>query len=107
MLPDILLASKNYHKIEELKQLLSPFGFNLKTAQDFGGTLDVIEDQPDLQGNALKKAEQWFKRTGLPSLADDTSMEVDALNGGPGVYSDREAEDEVTDSDNNARHLHE
>src|SRR5690625_5434432 len=85
MLPDILLASKNYHKIEELKQLLSPFGFNLKTAHDFEGTLDVIEDQPDLQGNALKKAEQWFKRTGLPSLADDTGLEVDALNGDRGV----------------------
>lgn len=107
MLPDILLASKNYYKIEELRQLLSPFGFNLKTAHDFEGTLDVIEDQPDLQGNALKKAEQWFKRTGLPSLADDTGLEVDALNGGPGVYSARYAGEGATDADNIVRLLDE
>src|SRR5690625_2649743 len=105
MLPEILLASKNSHKIEELKQLLSPFGFNVKTAHDFEGTLDIIEDQPDLQGNALKKAEQWFKRTGLPSLADDTGLEVDALNGGPGVYSARYAGEGATDADNFVRLL--
>ena len=49
------------------------------------------EDRPTLEGNALKKANYVFKTTGLPSLSDDTGLEVDALNGAPGVYSARYA----------------
>ncbi|MEX2344730.1 MAG: RdgB/HAM1 family non-canonical purine NTP pyrophosphatase [Balneolaceae bacterium] len=96
----LLLASANSHKIEELLQVLNPLGVELKSTLDFPGAEDVVEDQPDLNGNALKKARHWFKKTGLPSLADDTGLEVEALDGAPGVYSARYAGENVTYQDN-------
>ena len=99
--PDIIfLASGNVHKIDELKQVLQPLGINLKSTLDFPDAEEVEEDQPDLQGNALKKARFWFGKTGLPSVSDDTGLEVDALNGAPGVYSARYAGENPTYDDN-------
>ncbi|CAN5270222.1 non-canonical purine NTP diphosphatase [soil metagenome] len=92
----IFLASGNPHKIEELKQILNPMGIKLKSTLDYPAAGEVEEDQPGLKGNALKKARLWFKTTGLPSLADDTGLEVDALNGAPGVHSARYAGDDAT-----------
>ena len=100
MLNKIFLASGNPHKIEELKQMIEPLGIGLKSTLDFQDAHEVEEDQPDLKGNALKKARYWFKETGIPSLADDTGLEVDALNGAPGVYSARYAGENVTYEDN-------
>lgn len=96
----ILLASANPHKIEELRQVLAPMGIELKSTADYPGAGDVIEDKPHLEGNALKKARFWYMKTGIPSLADDTGLEVDALNGAPGVYSARYAGENVTYDDN-------
>lgn len=96
----IFLASGNPHKIEELQQVLQPLGIELKSTLDLNDPADVEEDQPDLQGNALKKARFWHQKTGLPSLADDTGLEVDALDGAPGVYSARYAGESVTYQDN-------
>lgn len=96
----ILLASANPHKIEELRQVLQPMGIELKSTADFPGRDDVDEDQPDLQGNALKKARFWYNETGLPALADDTGLEVEALDGAPGVYSARYAGEKATYQDN-------
>lgn len=96
----ILLASGNPHKIEELRQVLNPLGIDLKSTRDFGDAEDVIEDKPDLEGNALKKARYWHQFSGLPSLADDTGLDVDALNGAPGVYSARYAGEGATYNDN-------
>ena len=96
----LFIASANPHKIEELQQVLGPLGIGLRSALEYPGAEDVVEDQPGLQGNALKKARHWFKKTGLPSLADDTGLEVDALNGAPGVYSARYAGEDVTYQDN-------
>lgn len=87
----IFLASANPHKIEELRQNLSPLQIKITSTRDLEDAEDVIEDQPDLEGNALKKARHWHKVTGLPALADDTGLEVDALGGAPGVYSARYA----------------
>lgn len=100
MLKTIFLASGNPHKIEELKQMIEPLGIELKSTLDFPDAHEVVEDQPDLEGNALKKARYWFNETGIPSLADDTGLEVDALNGAPGVYSARYAGENVTYDDN-------
>ena len=100
MLNKIFLASGNPHKIEELKQMIEPLGIGLKSTLDFQDAHEVEEDQPDLKGNALKKARFWFKETGISSLADDTGLEVDALNGAPGVYSARYAGENVTYEDN-------
>lgn len=96
----ILLASANPHKIEELRQVLLPLKMEIKSALDYPGSEDVEEDKPDLEGNALKKARYWHQKTGLPSLADDTGLEVDALDGAPGVRSARYAGEDVTYKDN-------
>lgn len=87
----IVLASRNQHKIKELRSTLVPLGITLKSTYDFSRLEEVVEDRETLEGNALKKARYVFEETGLPSLADDTGLEVDALNGRPGVYSARYA----------------
>ncbi|HEX6983629.1 MAG TPA: RdgB/HAM1 family non-canonical purine NTP pyrophosphatase [Balneolaceae bacterium] len=92
----IILASRNKHKIEELRQTLAPLEIELKSALDFPGLQEVEEDKPTLEGNALKKARYVFEETGLPSLADDTGLEVEALDGRPGVYSARYSGENAT-----------
>lgn len=99
-LKTIFLASGNAHKIEELKQVLQPLGIDLKSTLDYPGADEVEEDQPGLEGNALKKARHWYGKTGFPSLADDTGLEVEALDGAPGVYSARYAGDKASYDDN-------
>ena len=96
----IVLASSNPHKVEELRATLAPLNIELKSSADFPGLDELVEDAPTLQGNALKKAEYLYKMTGLPSLADDTGLEVDALDGAPGVYSARYAGEKATYEDN-------
>lgn len=96
----IFLASGNPHKIEEIRQLLEPLQIQIRSTRELDNAEEVEEDQPDLAGNALKKARFWYGVTGLPSLADDTGLEVDALNGAPGVYSARYAGENVTYADN-------
>lgn len=92
----IFIASGNPHKIEELRQVLQPMGIELESTLDFSDAEEVEEDQPDLEGNAMKKARFWHQKTGLPSLADDTGLEVDSLDGAPGVYSARYAGENAT-----------
>lgn len=96
----IFLASGNRHKIEELREVLQPLGFELKSTLDVEDPEEVEEDRPDLEGNALKKARFWHQKTGLPALADDTGLEVDALGGAPGVYSARYAGENASYDDN-------
>jgi len=96
----IVLASRNPHKIEELRQILKPLDIKLMSAADFPGLKEVIEDGTTLQENALKKARYVASETGLPSLADDTGLEVEALDMRPGVYSARYAGEDVTYEDN-------
>ncbi|WP_340106062.1 RdgB/HAM1 family non-canonical purine NTP pyrophosphatase [Rhodohalobacter sp. 8-1] len=106
--PDILfLASGNTHKISELNEVLQPLDIDLKSTLDISDPGDVEEDQPDLQGNALKKAKHWYRETGLPSLADDTGLEVDALDGSPGVYSARYAGENASYEENTQKLLKE
>lgn len=96
----IVLASRNKHKIEELRETLSLLGIELKSTYDFPALEEVEEDADTLEGNALKKARYVHKKTGLPALSDDTGLEVDALNGRPGVYSARYAGENATYQDN-------
>lgn len=97
---ELFLASGNPHKIEELEQILQPMGIHLKSTLDFPDAPEVEEDQPDLKGNSLKKARFWHQKTGLPSIADDTGLEVKVLDGDPGVYSARYAGKYATYKDN-------
>lgn len=101
----LFLASGNQHKIEELKELLKPFDITIKSTLDYPDAEEVVEDKPDLEGNALKKARHWYEKTGLPSLSDDTGLEVEALNGDPGVYSARYAGEQATYEQNTQKLL--
>ena len=103
----IVLASRNPHKIEELKETLSGLGLALKSSLDFPGLEEVEEDRPTLEGNALKKSRYVRRKTGLPALADDTGLEVDALDGRPGVYSARYAGEDATYEANTEKLLEE
>lgn len=96
----LILASRNKNKIEEMQSLVSGLGIEVYSALDFPELEEVEEDLPTLEGNALKKARYVHQQTGLPSLSDDTGLEVEALNGAPGVYSARYAGEEVTYQEN-------
>lgn len=96
----LFLASGNPHKVEELHQLLGPLNIQLRSTLDYPDSPEVEEDQPDLKGNALKKARFWHYKTGLPAIADDTGLEVDVLDGAPGVYSARYAGEDASYEDN-------
>ncbi len=99
-LTKLVIASQNPHKIEELEQILRHLGIEVLSTKDFPELEEVVEDQPTLQGNALKKAHYVAGQTGLPALSDDTGLEVDALNGEPGVYSARYAGKRASYQDN-------
>lgn len=96
----LVIASQNPYKIEEMQQILRPLGIEVFSTKDFPELEEVIEDQSTLQGNALKKARYVAQKTRLPSLSDDTGLEVDALNGRPGVYSARYAGEHASYQDN-------
>ncbi len=96
----LVLATRNANKIEEMKSLVAGLGIEVYSALDFPELEDVDEDQPTLDGNALKKARYVYSVTGLPSLSDDTGLEVSALNGAPGVYSARYAGKNASYQDN-------
>lgn len=90
MLKEILFASHNAGKITEIKQILAPFGITVKTAADMD-LPDVEETGTTFAENSLLKSQTIAKATGLPCLADDSGLCVDALNGAPGVFSARYA----------------
>ena len=96
----IVLASRNEHKIEELRETLRPLGVGMRSALEFTSLKEVEEDKLTLEGNALKKARYVYEETGLPALADDTGLEVDALDGRPGVFSARYAGEDASYEDN-------
>lgn len=86
---DIVLATQNRDKIEEIKAILAPAGITPRLLDEFGPVAEIVEDGETLDDNALIKARAVRKLTGLCALADDTGLEVDALGGAPGVYSSR------------------
>ena len=85
----LVLATRNKHKVEELSALLSELPLKILPFHDFPDMPDVVEDGATLDENAVKKADAVASFTGLPSLADDTGLEVEALDGAPGVRSAR------------------
>ncbi len=95
----LCFATNNNHKTEEIRALLGPF-FLLKNLKDIGCTEELPETQPTIEGNALQKARYVFDHYGIACFADDTGLEVDALNGEPGVYSARYAGEQRSDHDN-------
>lgn len=87
---ELVFATNNINKRNEVQSML-PAGLVLKHLPDVGFFEDIPETAATLEGNALLKARRVFEVTGLPSFADDTGLEVPALNGAPGVYSARYA----------------
>jgi XTP/dITP diphosphohydrolase len=93
---DILLATKNQGKITELKKLLTGLPFNLRGLNEFPDIQDVEETGTTFAENAELKAVAYAKESGLFALADDSGLEVFALNGAPGVHSARYAGENAT-----------
>src|SRR5215216_229739 len=85
----LLIATNNKGKVKELQDLLKDTGIELITPAEINLELDVIEDGHTYAENATKKAIEFAKASGLISLADDSGLEVDALDGAPGLYSAR------------------
>lgn len=85
----VILASKNPHKLTELSAILSQHGFEIALESEYGLDIDVDETGATFEENSLLKAEAVMKASGLPVLADDSGLMVDALDGAPGVYSAR------------------
>ncbi len=97
------MASRNRHKIREIEALWGGDpGFELVALDDVAPGASLREDEPTFEANALAKARQAAAATGLPALADDSGIEVDALGGAPGVRSARFAGDPCDDARNNA-----
>lgn len=101
----LVLATRNNHKIAELKTLLNNTGVEILTLDNFPNHPPLVEDGTTFQENALKKARTVFQYTKLPALADDSGLEVFFLNGRPGVYSSRYAGENATDEQNNVKLL--
>ena len=93
----VVLASKNPHKLVEISKITEKFGFELVLQSQLGVDIDVEETGTTFEENSYLKAEAVMKATGLPALADDSGIAVDALDGAPGVYSARYGFDESLD----------
>jgi XTP/dITP diphosphohydrolase len=103
----LLVATRSTHKLRELRELLGPLGANLVSLDDAGIPGDAIEDGDTFESNAAKKARFFAALSGLPTLADDSGLEVDELGGGPGVRTRRYAGENATDEENNVKLLRE
>lgn len=93
----VVLASKNKHKLEEISKITEQFGMELILQSELGVDIDVEENGVSFEENSFIKARAVMEATGLPALADDSGIAVDALNGEPGIYSARYGFDESLD----------
>ena len=96
----IVLATRNQHKKQELVALLHDLNVVIRTLDDFPDAPDVVEDGDTCEANAMKKAVEIARYTGLLALADDTGLEVHALGGRPGAFAARYAGEHATYEDN-------
>ncbi len=102
---EIVVASHNPGKVAELKKLLEDLPVKIYSLDDFEVIPEVVEDGETFQANALKKARAVFAATGKITLADDSGLEVDALQGAPGVRSARFGGEGLTDHERNLKLL--
>lgn len=99
-LAQLLIATRNRHKAAEFQEMVKDLGMSVLTLHDVPSAGEIEEDADTLEGNALKKAREAFRFTGIPSMGDDTGLEVHYLNDEPGVYSSRYAGPGATYADN-------
>jgi XTP/dITP diphosphohydrolase len=105
--PRLVVATRSSHKLRELRQLLDLDALELVSLDELGVEGEAVEDGASFEANAAIKARIAARATGLPALADDSGLEVEALGGGPGVRTRRYAGEHATDDDNNAKLLRE
>ena len=103
--PRLLVATRSVHKLRELQQLLDLERAELVSLDDVGAEGEPDETGASFEANAALKARHYARLTGLPTLADDSGLEVDALGGGPGVRTKRYSGPDATDASNNAKLL--
>ena len=96
----LLVATRNRDKLREIRAALAALDLELIGADEIEGLPKIVEDAGTLEGNAAKKAMTLFELTGIPTIADDTGLEVQALDGAPGVYSGRYSGPGATYADN-------
>ena len=96
----LLLATQNKHKVEELTRLMQAYAVEVVSLLEYPEIGEIVEDGDTLEANALIKARAGFAHCGIPTIADDTGLAVEALNGAPGVYAARYAGENVTYDDN-------
>jgi len=104
---DIVLATRNKKKIEEIRRITHGMAISIVTLEDFPGCPEVEEDGATFEENAVKKAVTVTRHTGKPALADDSGLEVYALNGAPGTLSARYAGEDTDDRRNIEKLLYE
>lgn len=103
-----IIATNNPHKLVELERILNPLKINAVSAKEAGVTLDDVEETgTTFAENAFLKANAAYKKTGLPSVADDSGLSVDCLDGRPGIFSARYAGENATDKDRYTKLLNE
>lgn len=98
----LILATNNQHKVREMRQILGDHFSEMITLKEAGIVHETVEDGTTFAENALKKAREITELTGLPALADDSGLCVEALNGAPGVFSARYASLDGKDADDAA-----
>ncbi|MBU9721963.1 MULTISPECIES: XTP/dITP diphosphatase [Bacillaceae] len=103
----VFIATKNTGKVDEFAAFFSEKGIQVKSLLDIENPIDVVEDGSTFEANAIKKAETVGKHIGEVVIADDSGLEVDALNGAPGIYSARFAGEDKSDEANNKKLLNE
>ena len=102
----IIIASQNKHKIEEIEAITKKFGMTIVSRNDAGiPDVEVVEDGETFEENSYKKAHEIMKLSGEMTIADDSGLMVDALDGAPGVYSARFSGEGATDKSNNEKLL--
>jgi XTP/dITP diphosphohydrolase len=99
----LLVATRNHHKLREIREILDLPGVELIGADEVYGLPEVEEDAPTFEGNAIKKARELARAGNCWTLADDSGLEVDALQGAPGVHSARYAGPAADTAANNAK----
>ena len=95
----LILATNNQHKLEEFRRVLEPLGVTVMSQKEAGISVDVEETGKTFEENARLKADAVYRLAGLPTVADDSGLEVDILDNAPGVYTARYAGENATDAD--------
>lgn len=106
MIKELVIATRNLGKLEEFKVLMKDLPIEFKCLADFDAIEEPAETGRTFAANARMKAQYYAKKTGVPCIADDSGLEVQALDGAPGVRSARYAGEKATDAENNEKLLH-